>query len=126
MIRLADTAGAIGLPSNRSLTDINAVGLVHSPRERCLYIAHVDRSYVSVFDLVGNRFLPGVIPLQGCFPQQLVANRDYSKIYSLNFRSDNVSVIDTITKTVENVIDLHQYVPVVSPAGVRQSPTPAP
>jgi YVTN family beta-propeller protein len=37
------------------------------------------------------------------------ASGDYSKIYSLNGRSDNVSVIDVNSKSVEKVIDLHAY-----------------
>jgi len=38
-----------------------------------------------------------------------VANDDYSRIYSLNIRSDSISVINTNSKTVEKIIDLHYY-----------------
>ncbi len=114
VIRLGDSAKAIGLQPSQ-LTYFNADGLAYNPRENCLYIAHWDRSYVSIFDLAGNRYLPRLIPLKGYAPRQMFANDDVSRIYVLNVRSDNISVIDTITKTVENVIDLHEYVPVVSP-----------
>lgn len=114
VIDLADSAGAIGLEASQ-LTYINAVGLVYSPKENYLYIAHLDRSYVSVYDLAGNRFLPQLIYVKGYFPTTMFANADVSRIYTLNDRSDNVTVINTATRTVENVLDLHDYVPVASP-----------
>lgn len=108
VIRLEDVAQAIGLePSN--LTYINAVGLVYQPQQNYLYIAHLDRSFVSIYDLTNDRFLSQVIPLKGYMPSYLFANNDNSKLYSLNFRSDNVSVIDVNSKAMEKVIDLHDY-----------------
>jgi YVTN family beta-propeller protein len=77
--------------------------------ENYLYIAHLDRSFVSIYDLTNGRFLSKVIPLKGYFPNFLFTNDAYNKIYSLNIRSDNVSVIDVPSKTVEKVIDLHAY-----------------
>jgi YVTN family beta-propeller protein len=109
VIRLQDVEGAIGLEP-RQLTYINATGLVYSPQENFLYIAHLDRSFVSIYDLNNSRFLSQIIPLKGYFPNYMFTNDDHSKIYSLNIRSDNVSVIDTHSKTVEKVIDLHTYV----------------
>jgi YVTN family beta-propeller protein len=108
VIYLGDAATAIGLQPSQ-LTNINAVGLVHNPTENYLYVAHLDRSFVSIYDLTNDRFLPKVIPLKGYMPNLLFANDAYSKIYSLNSRSDNVSVIDVSSKTVEKVIDLHDY-----------------
>jgi len=91
------------------LTYINAVGLVYHPHENYLYIAHLDRSLVSIYDLNNDQFLAQVIPLKGYFPNFVFASDDHSKIYSLNGRSDNVSVIDVNSKSVEKVIDLHAY-----------------
>jgi len=108
VIRLRDVAKAIGLES-RPLTYLNAIGLVYHPEESYLYIAHLDRSFVSVYDLENDRFLPKVVPLKGYFPNFIFANDDHSKIYSLNIRSDSVSVIDVKSKAVERVIDLHTY-----------------
>ncbi|MFH1056811.1 MAG: hypothetical protein V1717_03395, partial [Candidatus Micrarchaeota archaeon] len=109
IIYLKDVAEAIGFEDQPwyFFTYINAVGLVYHPRENYLYIAHLDRSFVSVYDLNNDRFLPQVIPLKGYFPSYVFANDDYSRIYSLNIRSDSVSVIDVKSKMVEKVIDLH-------------------
>ena len=108
VIDLRDVAGAIGLEPPRFVY-VNAIGLVHQPQENYLYIAHLDRAFVSIYDLNNDRFLPQVIPLKGFFPSYIFANNDYSKIYSLNGRSDSVSVIDIKSKTIEKVIDLHAY-----------------
>jgi len=108
VIYLKDAAKAIGFGSTPwQLTSINAIGLVYNPEENYLYIAHLDRSFISIYDLDNNRFLSMVIPLKGYFPSFIFANDDYSKVYSLNIRSDSISVIDVKSKAVEKVIDLH-------------------
>jgi hypothetical protein len=107
IINLGDTANAIGLEANK-MTVCNAVGIVYNPNENCLYIAHFDRSYISIYNLTENQFLPLLIPLQGYTPTFAFSNSDCSKIFCLMARSDTVSVIDTKTKTVEKVIDLHK------------------
>ncbi len=78
-------------------------------KENYLYIAHLDRSFISIYDLNTEQFLERVIPLEGYFPNFIFANNNYSKIYSLNIRSDSVSVIDVNSKALEKVIDLHAY-----------------
>jgi YVTN family beta-propeller protein len=108
VIHIGDSAGAIGLEP-RQLTYFNAIGLVYNPQENYLYIAHLDRSFISVYDLENDKFLPQAIPLKGYMPHFVFASDDYSKIYSLNTRSDSVSVIDVKSKTVESVIDLHAF-----------------
>lgn len=108
VIYLKNISTAIGLESGQ-LTYINAIGLVYHPVENNLYIAHLDRSFFSIFDFNTSQFLPKVIPLKGYFPHYVVANDDYSRIYSLNIRSDSISVINTNSKTVEKIIDLHYY-----------------
>jgi len=108
VIYLGDTARAIGLEPQQ-LTYCNATGLVFSPRENYLYIAHYDYSFVSIYDLQNNRFLPKLVALHGLMPSFMFANDDYSKIYCLNIRSDNVSVIDVKSEVEEKVIDLHSY-----------------
>ena len=108
VIYLGDVATAIGLQPSQ-LIYINAVGLVYNPTENYLYIAHLDRNFVSVYDLTNGRFLPKVIPTKGFFPNFLFTNDAYDRIYSLNRRSDSVSVIDVPSKTLEKVIDLHDY-----------------
>ena len=110
VIHLGDVQGAIGLKSEQ-LVYINAVGMVYSPSEGYLYIAHGDRSFISIYDLKTGTFLPQAIPLKGYFPDDVFANDDCTKIYTLNIRSDSVSVIDVASKRVEKVIDLHAYVP---------------
>jgi DNA-binding beta-propeller fold protein YncE len=108
VIYLGDVGPAIGLEINQVLY-INATGLVYHPIDNQLYITHLDRSFVSIYDLNENKFLPKIIPLKGYMPTYFFANDSYSKIYSLNIRSDNISVIDTKMKTVAKVIDLHNY-----------------
>jgi YVTN family beta-propeller protein len=110
VIHLGDVARAMGLESQQ-VTYLNAIGMVYNPQENYLYIAHVDRSFISIYDLKNDRFLPQAIPLKGYFPSFVFANDDNSKIYTLNCRSDSVSVIDVTSKTVVNVIDLHAYLP---------------
>jgi YVTN family beta-propeller protein len=110
VIYLEDAARAIGLEPGQ-LTYINAIGLVYHPQENYLYSAHLDRSFISIYDLNNDRFLPQVIPLKGYFPNFVFANDDHSKIYTLNRRSDSVSVIDTNSRAVEKVIDLHACLP---------------
>ncbi|MFC1552706.1 T9SS type A sorting domain-containing protein [Candidatus Latescibacterota bacterium] len=105
VIYLGDAARAIGLEPWQ-LTYINTTGLVYNPQENYLYIAHLDRSFVSIYNLNNDQFLPQAISLKGYFPNFLFANDDYSNIYSLNRRSDNVTVIDVNSKLVEKVIDL--------------------
>lgn len=108
VIYLRDVVEAIGLEPWQ-LCYINAVGLVYHSQENYLYIAHLDRSFISIYDLNTDQFLPQIIPLQGYFPNFVFANDDHSKIYTLNIRSDSVSVIDVNSKAVEKVIDLHTY-----------------
>ncbi len=108
VIYLKNISTAIGLESGQ-LTYLNAIGLVYHPVENNLYIAHLDRSFLSIFDFNTSQFLPNVIPLKGYFPHYVVANDDYSRIYTLNRRSDSISVINTNSKTVEKIIDLHYY-----------------
>ncbi|MCJ7531585.1 MAG: hypothetical protein MUO64_11220, partial [Anaerolineales bacterium] len=110
VIHLEDVARAIGLEPWQ-FTYVNAIGLVYQPQENFLYIAHLDRSFVSIYDLNNNQFLPQVIPLKGFFPNYAFANDNVSKICVINTRSDNISVIDVKSKTVEHVIDLHAYLP---------------
>jgi len=106
VIDLADSARAIGLEPSRFIY-VNAMALVYQPQENYLYIVHLDRAFVSIYDLNNNMFLPQVIPLKGFFPNFAFANDDCSEIYSLNTRSDTISVIDVNSKVVEKVIDLH-------------------
>ena len=106
VIPLVDVASAIGL-GPRGLVYVNAIGLVYQPDENYLYIAHLDRAFVSIFDLTAHQFLPLIIPTMGFFPNYMFANDDHSKIYVINGRSDSISVIDVASKTVEKVIDLH-------------------
>jgi len=108
VIHLRAVTKAIGLkPLYINFTFVNAIGMVYHPEEDYLYIAHLDRSFVSIYDLKNDRFLPQVIPLNGYFPIYVFANDDLSKIYTLNVRSDTVSVIDVKSKALEKVIDLH-------------------
>jgi len=108
VIYLGDAARAIGLEPGQ-LVYVNATGLVYNPQENYLYISHVDYSFVSIYDLTTDQFLPQVIPLTGFMPSLMFASDDYSKIYCINSRSDNISVIDVDSKTEEKVIDLHDY-----------------
>jgi uncharacterized protein (TIGR03437 family) len=108
VIRLADTATAIGLKPYQ-LTYSNANGLAYQPQENCLYIVHGDRNYFSIYDLGADRFLPTLIPLKGFAAWWVFSNDDRSKVYTLNGRSDSVSVISTKSKRVEKVIDLHAH-----------------
>ena len=112
VIYLEDAARAIGLEPWQ-LTYLNVAGLLYNPNENYLYIAHGDRSFISIFDLTNNRFISKLIPLKGYFPNFLFTKDSYEKIYSLNARSDSVSVIDVATKTIEKVIDLHDYLHMV-------------
>ncbi len=109
-IPLTDVITAIGLEPGQ-VTVVNAIGLVYQPQENYLYIAHLDRGFVSIYDLSNDRFLEQVIPLNGYFPHFMFANEDVSRLYTLNKRSDSVTVIDVKTKTVVKVIDLHTYIP---------------
>ncbi|MRR13355.1 PKD domain-containing protein, partial [bacterium] len=119
VIRLDGSAGAIGLRPLQ-LQCMNAVGLAWHPEQRLLYIAHLDRSYVSVYDPVADRFVPGVIPLKGFFPNQLSLSRDGKKLFAVNTRSDSVSVIDVATRSVEE-IDLHSVLPAADSCGLACS-----
>jgi len=110
VIHLGGVARAIGLEPHELVWSCVG-GLVYDSRENYLYISHWDRSFVSIYDLGKDRFLPRVMVLRGFGPSFLVANDDCSKIYSLNVRSDNVSVIDVKSKAEEKVIDLHAYLP---------------
>jgi len=109
------------------LTCINAVGLVYHPEENYLYIFHLDRSFVSIYDINANHFLPQIIPLRGWVPSSITVNEDYTKIYVGNKRSDSLSVIDVGSKKLDKVIDLHEYYYRVTPT--EEEPltvTPAP
>jgi DNA-binding beta-propeller fold protein YncE len=108
VIYLADAGRAIGLEPWQFVY-VNAIALVYQPQENYLYITHLDRAFVSIYDLGNDRFLPQVIPLKEFFPWYAFANDDHSKIFCLNNLSDSVSVVDTNSKTVEKVIDLHAY-----------------
>jgi YVTN family beta-propeller protein len=108
VIYLGDMAKAIGLEPWRLVYD-NAVAMTYSPQENYLYIAHLDRSFVSIYDLNRGQFLSQVIPVKGHFPHFMFADDDYTRLFTLNMRSDSISVIDVKSKAVEKVIDLHTY-----------------
>ena len=117
VIHLEDVATAIGLKPEQFVY-VNAVGLIYQPQENYLYIVHFDRSFVSIYDLNKNQFLPQVIPLKGFLAVHAFANQDASKIFVLGTRSDNISVIDVASKSIEKVIDLQasfqqSFLPVV-------------
>ncbi|MFX1500457.1 MAG: YncE family protein [Promethearchaeota archaeon] len=113
VIYLKNISTAIGIESNY-LTYVNAIGLVYNPVENYLYITHLDRSFISIYDLNNSQFLPQVISLKGYFPNFVIENDDFSKIYTLNIRSDDISVIDTKSKTLEKIIDLHHELEVAN------------
>jgi DNA-binding beta-propeller fold protein YncE len=108
VIHLGDTASIVGV-EGLQFTYINAAGLLYSPQENYLYIAHLDLSFISIYDLNTDQFLLQFIPLKGYFPAFIFANDDYSKIFVVTFRSDSISVIDVKLKAVEHIIDLHAY-----------------
>jgi uncharacterized protein (TIGR03437 family) len=126
VIRLDAINAALGLSGN-NLTTCNAVGLIFHPVENRLYISHSDGSFVSIYDLAGDRFLPQLIPVKGSCPKWLLANDGVSKIWAANTSSDNLTVIDTKTLTVEKVIDIHACNPspgrVFFPPGGQTSQT---
>lgn len=115
VIRLDSITSAMGL-SRTDLTILNAVGLVFHPGENRLYIAHLDGSLMSVYDLASGSFLPQPVYLKGYMPRWLAVSDDLSKIWVSDFRSDTLSVFDTRTKAVEKVIDIHACNPF--PGGV--------
>jgi DNA-binding beta-propeller fold protein YncE len=121
VIYLGDVATAIGLEPEQFVY-VNAIGLVYQPQENYLYIAHLDRAFVSVYNLNNDRFLPKAIPLKGFFPNYMFADDAYRRIYTLNTRSDSVSVIDVRSKAIEKVIDLHAYVRDTSTATLTLPP----
>lgn len=108
LIYLEEVATAIGLEP-KSIVHNGAVGLVYNPNEKYLYIGHYDGSFISAYDLDNDRFLPQVFPLGGHLPTHMFTNDDYSKIYTLNGRTGNVTVLDVNTKTISKVIDLNEY-----------------
>jgi YVTN family beta-propeller protein len=64
-----------------------------------------------VYDLAKGHFLSPLIPLTGYFPDRLLANDDFSKLLTLNMRSDDISVIDTKGFTVTGLIDICNPLP---------------
>ncbi len=109
VIYLKEVASALGL-DERSFVYVNAIALIYQPRENLLYMVHLDRAFVSIYDLTNGRFLSQVIPLQGFFPWYAYANDDCSRIFVLNSRSDNISVVDVNARRIEKVIDLHSVI----------------
>jgi hypothetical protein len=105
VIRLDEIAGGMGIQPNDFAVP-NAVGLAFDPSQNRLNIAHLDGSFVSVYDLAKGHFLSPLIPLTGYFPDRLLANDDFSKLLTLNMRSDDISVIDTKAFTVTGLIDI--------------------
>jgi YVTN family beta-propeller protein len=114
VIDLGDVTRAIGLEPEQFIY-VNAIGLIYQPQENYLYITHLDRAFVSIYDLNNDRFLEKVIPLKGFFPCCVFADDNCSRIYTLNTRSDSVSVIDVRSKVVEKVIDLAESATVPNP-----------
>ena len=105
VIRLDEIAGGMGIQPN-DIAVPNAVGLAFDPSQNRLNIAHLDGSFVSVYDLAKGHFLSPLIPLTGYFPDRLLANDDFSKLLTLNMRSDDISVIDTKAFSVTGLIDI--------------------
>jgi DNA-binding beta-propeller fold protein YncE len=110
VIRLDEIAGGMGIQPNDFAVP-NAVGLAFDPSQNRLNIAHLDGSFVSVYDLAKGHFLSPLIPLTGYFPDRLLANDDFSKLLTLNMRSDDISVIDTKGFTVTGLIDICNPLP---------------
>jgi len=110
VIRLDEIAGGMGIQPNDFAVP-NAVGLAFDPSQNRLNIAHLDGSFVSVYDLAKGHFLSPLIPLTGYFPDRLLANDDFSKLLTLNMRSDDISVIDTKGFTVTGLIDICNSLP---------------
>ena len=118
VIDLGNVARAIGLEPDQFVY-VNAIGLVYQPQENYLYIAHLDRAFISIYDLSSDRFLQKVIPMKGFFPNLLFADGNCSRIYTLNTRSDSISVIDVKTKAVEKIINLAEVTFVPDPPGAE-------
>jgi len=110
VIRLDQITAGMGIQPN-DFTVLNAVGLAFDPSKNRLNIAHLDGSFVSVYDLAKNQFLSQLIPLKGYFPDRLLANDDSSNLLTLNMRSDDISVIDTKAATVTQLIDICNPLP---------------
>jgi DNA-binding beta-propeller fold protein YncE len=106
VIHLRDLASAVGVGI---LTTVNAVGLIYLPAANQLVIAHLDGGFLSTYDLTSKRFLPRVASLRGFFPSYVFANQSQTKLFSLNTRSDSISVVDLATMTVEKVIDIEPF-----------------
>jgi len=108
VIHLEDITRAIGLEPWQFIYT-NVISLVYQPKENYLYLVHLDRSFVSIYDLTINHFLPQLTPLKGFFPNYAFSNDDVSKIFVLDTRSDSISTIDVNSKLEEKVINLHDY-----------------
>jgi YVTN family beta-propeller protein len=108
MIPLRDIVPALGLDG---LTYINIIGLVFNPAQSYLYVVHLDQSFISIYDVAARRFLPKAVSLRGFSPGFAFANPSVTKVFTLNMRSDSITVVDVATKRVEKVIDLHEYLP---------------
>ena len=118
VIDLGDVARAIGLEPEQFIY-VNAIGLIYQPQENYLYIAHLDRAFISIYDLNNDRFLQKVIPLKGFFPNYVFADDNCSRIYTLNARSDSISVINVRSKALEKIIDLAEITTVPDQSGAE-------
>jgi len=118
VIDLGDVARTIGLEPEQFIY-VNAIGLIYQPQENYLYIVHLDRAFISIYDLNNDRFLQKVIPLKGFFPNYVFADDNCSRIYTLNARSDSVSVINVRSKALEKIINLAEITAVPDPSGAE-------
>jgi uncharacterized protein (TIGR03437 family) len=85
----------------------SANGLAFNPAENRLYLAHGDGALISVYDFNADHFLPQLFSTRGYAPGWALANSDVSKFWVANTGSDNLTVFDTKTLTLEKVIDIH-------------------
>jgi YVTN family beta-propeller protein len=104
ILELRDVLALLGQPNSPRGTGLT--GMTPSPDKRYLYILSYDTHVVYTYDLSQNHWLPDIIDVGGYTPMNLLLSPDQSHLYCVNTYSDTVSIISSLTRELEEIIDL--------------------
>jgi YVTN family beta-propeller protein len=110
--RLADAVTSIDLRSGQQQT----VGIGHAPYGVAIspdggraWVTEQGANTVTVLDISAGRLAPAARVPVGTHPNQATLDRAGRKLYVANGDSDEISVIDTATSTVDRTLSLAPY-----------------
>ena len=104
ILDLYDVLLLLGKPNAHQGTGL--AGITISPEMDKLLIVSGDTTSMYTYDLSHSQWLTEILNLQGYFMTDAATSPDGRYFYTINTRSDNITMVDTSTRQVVKVINL--------------------